>query len=191
MDVYAKATVYERSRFFEADWEEVKECFLTQWVPAQNQAAAAGLAPKVLRAVVGDELLEWHMERVDGVTLLQVVESWRDQISSDDLLIQRLVGVLKRIHQMQMDIVSATGGLHPDWAARNVMVTPQDNWMAIDWENWIVDEVDGGTDFLHETQCFASDLAMSFHEFSHKRPKIKEFLLTFNETCLVQQESSP
>ena len=171
--VFEKVQLYEKDRFFGASWSEVKQLFLERWVPAQNRAAAAGLAPKVLSATAKDETLVWQMERVDGTTLLDVVEDWKnDPVLDDDELISMLQDLLVRAEDFHRRLFEAAGGSHPDWAARNVMQRESDGrWFAIDFENWCPDER-----YEPDLLCggvFAMDLAQSFH----RRRKIYNFLV--------------
>lgn len=182
---FEKVTFYDQERFFGADWLEAKSCFLERWVPAQNRAAVAGLAPKVFEATVENETFVWRMERVDGATLLDVVESWKnDPAVDDDELIARLEELLAKAEAFHRRLYDATGGGHPDWAARNVLQRAGDGrWFALDFENWCPDE-----SYEPEPICggvFAMDLAQSFHpqrapkggSHARRRRKIYDFLV--------------
>lgn len=169
---HQKITFYEPDRFFGSSWSEAKQDFLNVWVPAQNRAANAGLAPKVLYAEAKNETMICRMENIEGVTLLELAESWNRDSIDDDKLIALLADLLRRAEDFHRQIYDATGGGHPDWAARNVMQRTSDGrWFAIDFENWCQDETDESDPLLGGV--FASDLAQSFH---HRR-KVYNYLL--------------
>jgi hypothetical protein len=163
MSVFEKITFYEADRFFGSTWPETKQDFLEVWVPAQNRAADAGLAPRVLFATAENEVLVCQMEKIEGVTLLDLVYDWRnDPTIDDEELIRRLTDLLQRAEDFHRQLYEATSGGHPDWAARNVMQRTSDGrWFAIDFENWCRDETYEPEPLLGGV--FASDLAQSFH----------------------------
>jgi hypothetical protein len=113
------------------------------------------------------------MEKIEGVTLLDLVYDWRnDPAVNDEELIRRLTDMLQRAEDFHRKLYDATGGGHPDWAARNVMQRTSDGrWFAIDFENWCRDETYEPEPLLGSV--FASDLAQSFPA----RRKVYNYLL--------------
>ena len=135
----------------------MREEFLHHWVPAQQKAAASGLAPPVISFAVDDEeqLLKLEMEWVDGVTLLANLPKNREEMMLK----------IQRVETLLLDVIHATDGCHGDWAARNIVVTPNDRFVAIDFENWypIPNDNSKREEALNVTMAFfCSDWTMSF-----------------------------
>lgn len=165
---YTKVTEYKRSRFFEESWESVQKCFINEWIPAQQRAADAGLAPAVISYKIRDKCLILCMQKIDGRTLLEEVEEWFSKPRYRQDAEEYLCSTLTRVSDLLRGIIESTGSIHPDWASRNILVDSQGKMWAIDFENWYPEDISDISERVEEEmESFRADLAQSFNRGSN------------------------
>lgn len=165
---FTKVTEYRGSRFFGESWESVQKSFVQQWIPAQQRAADAGLAPGIVSHEIRDECLVLCMQRICGNTLRETVEEWFRNPRCRWEAEEYLGSTLTRASELLRGIIKSTHSSHPDWAARNILVDSQGRLWAIDFENWCPEDVpDVSTRVKVEMVNFSVDLAQSFRRGSN------------------------